>query len=160
MTTTRDVVYDEVAKCLKDQQLDWTEPMWHRSQMTILMAFAELGDSKTEVAFDMVELVKCYGTRSTHKLVDARCMNATYEMMDEYVEKMTHVEPPKLLQSREQKLVDLCFEFAIKSPGFTWAGYEEHTMNCTIANWVQSTLKDCGFDTTPCGMSWGVLKDG
>jgi len=26
------------------------------------------------------------------------------------------------------------------------------------ANWVAEQLRGCGFDTTPCGSSWGVLK--
>lgn len=54
--------------------------------------------------------------------------------------------------TREQKLVDIVFEVAIVS-----AKYMNGKPNDEIAAWVAHQLKECGFDTKPCGMSWGVL---
>jgi hypothetical protein len=28
-----------------------------------------------------------------------------------------------------------------------------------VAEWTAGQLRDCGFPTVPCGMSWGVLVD-
>jgi hypothetical protein len=30
--------------------------------------------------------------------------------------------------------------------------------NADLAKWVSKQLKACGFETSPCGASWGVLK--
>jgi hypothetical protein len=30
--------------------------------------------------------------------------------------------------------------------------------NADLAKWVSKQLKECGFETSPCGASWGVLK--
>ncbi len=59
--------------------------------------------------------------------------------------------------SREQKLVDMCFEI-----GWTVAENGEffkHESKESIAQWIASQLRACGFHTTPMGMSWGVLTD-
>lgn len=57
--------------------------------------------------------------------------------------------------SREQKLVDIVFEVAIlqKHSSVVQNMNEEQ-----LANWIASQLMACGFDTYPCGSSWGVLK--
>lgn len=54
--------------------------------------------------------------------------------------------------SREQQLVDYCFEFALKS-----AQYMQNRSRDDIAAWVRHNLKECGFPTIAAGMSWGVL---
>jgi hypothetical protein len=59
--------------------------------------------------------------------------------------------------NREQKLIDLIFEIGlmISDPkiGLTEKPIEEK------AAWIAKQLKACGFETTPCGASWGVLKN-
>ena len=44
--------------------------------------------------------------------------------------------------------------------GFT-TRYNEIVRNMTreeYGAWIAEQLRLCGFDTFPCGMSWGVLK--
>ena len=55
-------------------------------------------------------------------------------------------------RSREQKLIDIMFEIAMKS-----AQSMHGKSNLEIANWVANTLDSCGFPTQLCGASWGVL---
>lgn len=56
------------------------------------------------------------------------------------------------MTDREQKLVDLCFEFAIKAKdGMVGKTNEE------VADWVAKNLRSADFDTRPVGLSWGVL---
>lgn len=55
----------------------------------------------------------------------------------------------------EQKLVDIAFELALtmhEHPWFIGKTKEQ------VANWVAERLAGCGFETEPCGSSWGVLK--
>lgn len=56
------------------------------------------------------------------------------------------------IRSREQKLIDYCFEFALKAGAYCQSRSADE-----IAAWVARNLKDCGFPTQPVGMSWGVL---
>lgn len=57
--------------------------------------------------------------------------------------------------SREQILIDACFEFAIKAKSFN-ADIE----NERIAKWVRTNLRGLGFDVSDgVGSSWGVLKN-
>jgi hypothetical protein len=56
--------------------------------------------------------------------------------------------------NEKQKLVDLCFEFAIKA-----AAHMHGKTNEEIAAWVSSNLKECGFPTYAVGSSWGVLNE-
>ncbi len=63
----------------------------------------------------------------------------------------------KVMISREQKLVDVCFEI-----GLTVADNSEFFKQKSkedIAQWIANQLKKCDFPTTPMGMSWGVLSD-
>lgn len=60
-------------------------------------------------------------------------------------------------RSKEQKLIDIMFEVSLcvndwtkRDPKIT---YEQ------INTWVANQLRQCGFDTFPCGASWGVLKN-
>lgn len=57
-----------------------------------------------------------------------------------------------MIESREQKLVDLCFTFALMSKEYMQKKTREE-----IAEWVAHNLKELGFHTRPMGMSWGVL---
>lgn len=55
--------------------------------------------------------------------------------------------------SREQQLVDIMFQVAIMC-----AERMHGKTNEEIAEWVARQLRECGFDTSPCGASWGMLK--
>ena len=56
------------------------------------------------------------------------------------------------VRSREQRLVDYCFEFSIlAAKHLNGKSHEE------IAAWVAGNLAEVGFETKPCGMAWGVL---
>ena len=57
---------------------------------------------------------------------------------------------------REQKLVDLIFEIGIKAAG--WQCHRDVIEKEQLAEWIADVLRQSGFDTTPMGMSWGVLK--
>lgn len=59
------------------------------------------------------------------------------------------------MRNREQQLVDLCF-----SIGLTISDPKNRLINLSTgkkAKWIAEQLEDCGFPTTPIGMSWGVL---
>jgi hypothetical protein len=56
------------------------------------------------------------------------------------------------MESREQKLVDLCFAFALMSEEYMKGKTREE-----ITAWVAHNLRECGFHTRPIGSSWGVL---
>ena len=56
----------------------------------------------------------------------------------------------------EQKLIDLCFSMILSSTSnkkFCKKSNEEK------AKWISDTLKENGFNTTPVGSSWGILKN-
>lgn len=59
------------------------------------------------------------------------------------------------VMTNEQKLVDICFSIALtiktNKKYFGKLSYEE------TADWVAKQLDGCGFPTTPCGSSWGIL---
>lgn len=57
---------------------------------------------------------------------------------------------------QHQKLVDICFQLvgaAVDSATIQKASHEQRM------EWVAKQLKECGFPTTPCGASWGVLQN-
>jgi len=58
--------------------------------------------------------------------------------------------------SREQLLVDICFQVGLlmSNPKYDFVRMSEETK----AEYIAKQLCDCGFDTTPCGSSWGLLK--
>jgi len=37
--------------------------------------------------------------------------------------------------------------------------YFQDKNNEKICEWIRDQLKQCGFETTPLGSSWGVLKE-
>lgn len=53
-----------------------------------------------------------------------------------------------------QKLIDITFQiaFTIHNEKF-FKGKNKYV----VAEWVAEQLRECGFDTQPCGASWGVL---
>lgn len=55
---------------------------------------------------------------------------------------------------REQKLVDIMFEmvYRVTQDHRDWKPTRDEAME-----WVAYNLKECGFPTTPMGISWGVL---
>ena len=59
-----------------------------------------------------------------------------------------------------QKLVDLCFELVLTITDELHIEEFKIKSNKEKAAWVARQLKSMGFETMPCGMSWGVLKDG
>lgn len=58
------------------------------------------------------------------------------------------------MKSREQKLIDIMFEIAMTCARSDMAGKS----NEEIGQWVAEQLRSSGFDTSPCGASWGVLN--
>ncbi len=64
----------------------------------------------------------------------------------------------KTMNSREQKLVDICFQLVLTA---TDRNFKKDFTRMNVvekASWVAKQLRECGFDTEPCGSSWGVLK--
>ena len=62
----------------------------------------------------------------------------------------------KQLQADKQKLLDIMFEIALTikdNDSLNMKNDEE------MAEWVQRQLKLCGFESKPCGSSWGVLTE-
>lgn len=60
-------------------------------------------------------------------------------------------------KSSEQKLVDISFQLV----GTALMHYESHFKAMSQEQrmaWVASQLRACGFNTEPCGASWGVLR--
>jgi hypothetical protein len=55
-----------------------------------------------------------------------------------------------------QKLIDVCFEIGlvISDPKHDFGKQTQEQR----ADWIAKQLRGCGFDTSPCGGSWGVLK--
>lgn len=58
------------------------------------------------------------------------------------------------MRSKEQRLIDIVFQIA-----FCAARSMHGKSNEEIAAWVTQQLSICGFNTAPCGASWGVLED-
>ena len=59
------------------------------------------------------------------------------------------------MENREQQLIDIMFEMGIT---FSTMSHFKDKTNEQIAEWIRIKLKANGFDTEPCGSSWGVLK--
>ena len=55
-----------------------------------------------------------------------------------------------------QRLIDICF--SLVSCALDHADYWKNKPIEEKMTWVSNQLRDCGFDTIPSGMSWGVLK--
>ena len=63
----------------------------------------------------------------------------------------------------KQKLIDLAFSMVIDVCDMYEKRNDSNVLigksNLEKAMWVASKLRDCGFDTRPVGMSWGILKE-
>lgn len=59
------------------------------------------------------------------------------------------------MRSNEQKLIDICFQLVLAATDDADFCKED---NESKARWVAHRLREHGFDTKPCGASWGVLK--
>lgn len=62
-----------------------------------------------------------------------------------------------MITQNEQKLVDICFQLTL-----TIKSHSEHFANLSqeeVAEWTAKQLRECGFDTSPCGASWGLLTN-
>ena len=62
------------------------------------------------------------------------------------------------LRSKNQKLIDICFQLVMTRHDPEFRTHFDSLSREQVAEWVSTQLRDCGFDTAPCGMSWGVLK--
>lgn len=69
--------------------------------------------------------------------------------------------------SREQELIDICFSLVLTATMKPGGDITEENLkvfregtNEDKAEWVAKQLRESGFDTFPCGASWGVLKEG
>lgn len=60
---------------------------------------------------------------------------------------------------REQKLIDLCFSLVLHYRTYQDNGLMKAKTQEEVAEWVAYNLRECGFPTTPIGMSWGVLQN-
>lgn len=60
-------------------------------------------------------------------------------------------------ENREQILVDLMFQLVLTS---SENEFFSGKLSREKAEWVAEQLRSHGFDTKPCGASWGVLKEG
>lgn len=60
-------------------------------------------------------------------------------------------------ETREQKLVDLCFSLCITLHA-SKDGWLKDATREEVAEWVHDQLEGCGFPTEPMGVSWGVLN--
>lgn len=54
--------------------------------------------------------------------------------------------------AREQKLIDILFEIALRSRDMGEVSVGDHT------EWIRTQLRECGFPCIPVGMSHGVLQ--
>ena len=54
-----------------------------------------------------------------------------------------------------QKLIDITFQIglAIHNENFF-----KDKNKYDVAEWISQQLRECGFDTHPCGASWDVLE--
>jgi len=67
------------------------------------------------------------------------------------------------MKTREQELVDLCFEIGLmlSTPGKDRNDIPYDMTKWDMekkAEWIATQLRSCGFDTRPMGSSWGVLR--
>lgn len=63
------------------------------------------------------------------------------------------------MSNRNQKLVDIMFAFVLLRHDPMFRETFDALSQQEMADWVAKQLLECGFPTSPCGMSWGVLDD-
>jgi len=61
-------------------------------------------------------------------------------------------------RSKEQKLVDICFELVLTITAKEHIKIFSKKSNEEKAEWVAKQLKGCGFSTHLVGASWGMLE--
>lgn len=58
------------------------------------------------------------------------------------------------LDKHHQELIDIMFEVAITMHNNVWfIGKSQEE----VAEWLRGQLKECGYETEPCGASWAIL---
>jgi len=62
-------------------------------------------------------------------------------------------------RKREQKLIDICFACVMLCNDKQHRAMFEKMTREELADWVTKQLRGSGFNTEPCGSSWGVLKN-
>jgi len=62
------------------------------------------------------------------------------------------------MAEREQKLIDILFSCVLTISDPEHAGAFSKKTKEERAAWVAEQLRGCGFDTSPVGASWGVLR--
>lgn len=62
------------------------------------------------------------------------------------------------MRSREQQLVDICFQLVSVSHDKEHRSVFENMTREERMKWVAEQLRECGFSTQPCGASWGILE--
>lgn len=77
------------------------------------------------------------------------------EEKDEVSDRKNYEIAAKCQRQREQRLIDLTFEFVLAL--HMRADYISKPRE-ELTAWVTEKLRESGFDTQPCGASWGVLK--
>ncbi len=60
-------------------------------------------------------------------------------------------------KSKEQQLVNLIYSIGLAA--HRWGTMAPAVEAPTVADWITNQLKKAGFETTPIGLSWGVLKE-
>ena len=74
------------------------------------------------------------------------------------------IESGEMNRKTDQEWIDICFSLVLTAttqhPDVSdeFKKKMQSDDNDFKANWVAEQLKHIGFDTEPCGMSWGVLK--
>jgi hypothetical protein len=60
------------------------------------------------------------------------------------------------MTSNTQKLIDIAFEIALTmKQNIDWV---EKSTDEDITQWVSKQLSECGYQTIPLGISYGILK--
>lgn len=82
------------------------------------------------------------------------------ELMGSELVSLVHNAIDSVLESknktREQKLVDICFQIGLLISDTKYDLYKKTKEE--KVEWIANQLRQCGFDTQPMGASWGVLK--
>ena len=62
------------------------------------------------------------------------------------------------MSSNEQQLVDICFSVGLMINDPMYRRLFEKMNNEELAAWIANQLSGCGFNTFPCGASWGSIR--
>lgn len=94
-----------------------------------------------------------------HKNVkDAKAAAEKYAASMGAIPQPTKAQAMASDRSSEQKLIDITFSVAMMMHDPKFRDHFANLAREQLAEWVASQLRGCGFDTFPCGASWGVLK--